>query len=82
MTDESEQRARFEHLGEEEVRLRVLASTGFDVENRNLAYKWLEEKAKVARAEQRTTKIAAIVAAAAGMIAVAIGVLAWLYPRH
>jgi hypothetical protein len=50
MTDESEQRAKFEQMGEEQVRLRVLAPTGFNVENRNLAYKWLEEKAKVARA--------------------------------
>ncbi len=57
--NESEQRATFEQMGEEQVRLR-LETAAFNVQDKTLAYKWLEEKAKeakhwaeTAQAEQR-----------------------------
>jgi hypothetical protein len=44
--DESGQRAIFEQTLEEEVRMPVQASDGFNTENKRFAYKWLEEKAQ------------------------------------
>jgi hypothetical protein len=81
MIDEREWRARFEAMGEEEVRLRIPA---FKTEAKALAYEWLGEKDPHAeqRRTDRITQIAAIVAAAGAVISIVIAILAWLYPRH
>lgn len=93
MDEESEQRERFEQMGEEAVRLRVLTPTGFNTTNQRFAIKWLEKKfeeskrrSEAAQAEQnrtaRTAKTAAIVAAIASIISIIISTLAWIYPVH
>jgi hypothetical protein len=85
MGDDSEQIARFEEMGEEAVRLRVL-TPGFNVANQKLAIDWLEKKAQesrrrneAAQAEQNRTariaKNAAIVAAIAATIAVPLAII-------
>ena len=83
MIDESEWRARFEDMGEEEVRGRLAT---FRDEPKSLAFKWLRERTEAAKAKQgranRTTEIASIAAAVAALIAAVFAALAWLYPRH
>jgi hypothetical protein len=86
MDEESEQRERFEQIGEEAVRLRVLSPTGFNTTNQRFAFKWLEEKSQEskrrsesAQEEQnrtaRTAKTAAIVAAIAATIAIQLAII-------
>jgi hypothetical protein len=82
------ERARFEAMGEEEIRLRIPA---FKTEAKALAYEWLGEKDPhpEQRRTDRITQIAAIVAAVAAVIGTfvavigtGIAIIAWLYPRH
>jgi hypothetical protein len=84
-----EWRARFEQMGEREVRMLIATTYEFG-DDTHLAYRWLEEKDQerdeAARAAQRrtdkTTEIAAIVAAAGTVLGIVIAILAWLFPRH
>ena len=84
-----EWRARFEQMGEREVRMLIATTYEFG-DDTHLAYRWLEEKDQerdeAARAAQRrtdkTTEIFAIVAAAGTVLGIVIAILAWLFPRH
>jgi CHASE3 domain sensor protein len=91
MTSESEWRDSLEQMGEEQVRLAILANDGLGDVTKGRAYKWLEEKARETKrrneaiqAEQnqiaRTAKNAAIVAAVAAIIGIVVTLLAWLFP--
>jgi hypothetical protein len=85
-------RARFEQMGEWEVRM-LIATTHEFGDDTALAHRWLEEKDQEARlrnealqAEQRqiarTTKNVAIAAAVLAGLGLVISALAWLYPLH
>ena len=85
-------RARFEKMGEWEVRMRIATTYEFG-DDTQFAYRWLEEKDQEARlrnealqAEERrvarTTKNVAIAAAVLAGLGLVISVLAWLFPHH
>ena len=80
-----EWRARFEQMGEREVRMLIATTYEFG-DDTHLAYRWLDEKDQAAQAAQRRankrTEIAAIVAAVGAVIGLVIAILTWLYPRH
>ena len=91
MTPESEWRDSLEQMGEEQIRLAIVANDGLGDVTKGRAYKGLEEKARETKrrneaiqAEQsqiaRTAKNAAIVAAVAAIVGIVITLLAWLFP--
>jgi len=85
MTSESDWRDKLEELGEQQVRLAILADAGLGVPI-GVAYEWLQEKEReakrreeAARAEQRRIAIITL-CAAIGAALISLG--AWLFPRH
>jgi len=81
--DDKEARIILERMGAEQVRLLLPSNLGSDLIP--YAAKWLGEKDEAerlrSRVAQANTQMAAWIAAAAAIIAVAVTVVAWLFPR-